>query len=137
MEKYLELTKDEIVMGFVASCIEDVAKRLNEPNYGEFWVGNGPIENGRKKEILVGHERGSYGTNGAVTGWLNGNAGYNYTNSRRNCATVEKSYICFYMYPKGETMTVYYTCRGEYLKNGTPMFYQESNKVNGINYTKW
>lgn len=31
MEKYLELTKDEIVMGFVASCIEDVAKRLNEP----------------------------------------------------------------------------------------------------------
>ena len=27
--------------------------------------------------------------------------------------------------------------RGEYLKNGTPMFYQESNKVNGINYTKW
>lgn len=31
MEKYLELTKDEIVMGFVASCIEDVAKRLKEP----------------------------------------------------------------------------------------------------------
>ena len=31
MEKYLQLTKDEIVMGFVASCIEDVAKRLNEP----------------------------------------------------------------------------------------------------------
>lgn len=108
-----------------------------EPRYGEFWVGNDPIENSREKEILVGHEDGSYGNRRAVTGWLNGNAGYKYTNSRRNCATVEKSYICFYVYPKGETMTVYYTFRGEYLKNGTPMFYQESQKVNGGNYTKW
>ena len=108
-----------------------------EPNYGEFWVGNGPIENGREKEILVGHEYGRYGTNGAVTGALNGNGGYQYTNSRRNCATVEKSFICVYLYFKGETMTAYYTLRGEYLKNGTPMFYQESGKVNGMNYTKW
>ncbi len=107
------------------------------PNYGEFWVGNGPIEKGRVPEILVGHERGSYGTNGAVSGWLNDNAGYKYTNSRRNCATVEKSFVCVYMNIKGESMTVYYTFRGEYIKNGTPMFYQESNKVNGINYTKW
>lgn len=29
MEKYLEPTKDQIVMAFVASCIEDVADRLN------------------------------------------------------------------------------------------------------------
>lgn len=111
---------------------------VGEPGYGEFWVGNnGPIGNGRENEILVGHERGRYGTNGAVTGWLNGNAGYRYTSSRRNCATVEKSFVCVYIYPKGETMIVYYTLRYEYLKNGTPMFYQESNKVNGINYTKW
>lgn len=108
-----------------------------EPNYGEFWVGNGPIENGRKKEILVGHDRGGYGTNGAVTGWLNDNAGYKYTSSRRNCATVEKSFVCVYIYPKGETMTVYYTFRGEYLKNGTPMFYQESNKVRAASYSRW
>lgn len=118
--------------GELFGCFED-----EDPNYGEFWVGNGPIENGRKKEILVGHERGSYGTNGAVTGWLNGNAGYKYTNSRRNCATVEKSLVCVYLYIVGENMTAYYTFRGEYLKNGTPMFFQESNKVNGLKYTKW
>ena len=29
MEQYLEPTKEEIIMAFVASCIEDVAKRLN------------------------------------------------------------------------------------------------------------
>lgn len=29
MEKYLEQTKDQIIMGFVASCIESVADRLN------------------------------------------------------------------------------------------------------------
>ena len=29
MEKYLEPTKDQIIMGFVASCIESVADRLN------------------------------------------------------------------------------------------------------------
>ena len=29
MEKYLEPSKDEIVMAFVASCIESVADRLN------------------------------------------------------------------------------------------------------------
>lgn len=28
MEKYLEPTKDEIIMGFVASCIESVADQL-------------------------------------------------------------------------------------------------------------
>lgn len=31
MEKYIEPTKDEIVMAFVASCIEDVARRLERP----------------------------------------------------------------------------------------------------------
>lgn len=31
MEEYLEPTKNEIVMAFVASCIEDVAKRLDKP----------------------------------------------------------------------------------------------------------
>lgn len=36
MEQYLEPTKDEIVMAFVASCIEDVAKRLNLP-YSEIF----------------------------------------------------------------------------------------------------
>ncbi len=30
-ETYLELSKDEIIMGFVASCIEDVADRLGVP----------------------------------------------------------------------------------------------------------
>lgn len=30
-EHYLEPTHDEIVMGFVASCIEDVANRLGLP----------------------------------------------------------------------------------------------------------
>lgn len=29
VEKYLEPTKDEIVMAFVASCIESVAERMN------------------------------------------------------------------------------------------------------------
>ena len=29
MDKYLEPTKDEIIMAFVASCIESVADRLN------------------------------------------------------------------------------------------------------------
>lgn len=29
MDKYLEPTKDQIIMGFVASCIESVADRLN------------------------------------------------------------------------------------------------------------
>lgn len=29
MEKYLEPTKDLIIMGFVASCIESVADRMN------------------------------------------------------------------------------------------------------------
>lgn len=37
----------------------------------------------------------------------------------------------------GETMTAYYTFRSEYLKNGTPMFYQELGKGDGMNYTKW
>lgn len=108
-----------------------------EPNYGEFWIGDGPIENGRKKEILVGHEYGCNGTNGEVTGGLNGNERYQYTNSRRNCATVKKSYMCVYLYFKGETMTAYYTFRDVYLKNGTPMFYQESGMGDGMNYTKW
>lgn len=36
MEKYIEPTRDEIVMAFVASCIEDVAKRLNLP-YSEIF----------------------------------------------------------------------------------------------------
>lgn len=31
MEQYLEPTKDEVVMAFIASCIEDVAKRLDKP----------------------------------------------------------------------------------------------------------
>ncbi len=31
MEKYLHPSKDVIVMGFVASCIESVADRLNLP----------------------------------------------------------------------------------------------------------
>lgn len=105
-----------------------------EPNYGEFWVG---IWNGREKEILVGHERGQCGSNGAVTGWLCDNVGYKYTNSRRNCATVKKSFLCVYIYPKGETITVYFTFSSVYLKNGTPMFYSESGRGSGINYTKW
>lgn len=29
MDKYLEPTKDEMIMAFVASCIESVADRLN------------------------------------------------------------------------------------------------------------
>lgn len=29
MEKYMQPSKDEIVMGFVASCIESVADKLN------------------------------------------------------------------------------------------------------------
>lgn len=94
------------------------------PTYGEFWIGNGPIENGRKKEILVGHERGSYGTNGAVTGWLGNNSNYYYTNSRRSCANVEKSYCRIYLYFKDGNMTAHYSFRSEYLKNGAPMFYQ-------------
>lgn len=36
MEEYLEPTKDETVMAFVASCIEDVASRLNV-NYSEIF----------------------------------------------------------------------------------------------------
>ena len=36
MEQYLEPTKDEIVMAFIASCIEDVAKRLKLP-YSEIF----------------------------------------------------------------------------------------------------
>lgn len=107
------------------------------PEYGEYWIGNGPIENGRKKEILVGHERGSYGTNGAVTGWLGNNSGYYDTNSRAKCATVEKSYCRIYLYFDGDNMTAYYTFRSEYLKNGRPMFYQESGKGPGISYSKW
>ena len=118
--------------GELSGCVED-----EEPNYGEFWVGDGPIWNGSIKEILVGHERGQYGTNGAVTGWLYDNVGYKYTNSRRNCATVEKSFLRIYIYPKGETMTVYFTFSSVYLKNGTPMFYSESGRGSGINYTKW
>jgi len=31
IEEYLEPSRDEIVMAFVASCIEDVARRLNQP----------------------------------------------------------------------------------------------------------
>lgn len=31
MEKYMELTQEEIVMGFVASCIECVANELGVP----------------------------------------------------------------------------------------------------------
>lgn len=31
METYIKPSKDEIVMAFVASCIEDVANRLNVP----------------------------------------------------------------------------------------------------------
>lgn len=31
MEKYMELTQEEIVMGFVASCIESVADKLGVP----------------------------------------------------------------------------------------------------------
>ena len=37
MEQYLEPTKDEVVMAFIASCIEDVAKRLDKP-YLEIFV---------------------------------------------------------------------------------------------------
>lgn len=36
MEEYLEPSKDEIVMAFVASCIEDVADRLKVP-YSEIF----------------------------------------------------------------------------------------------------
>lgn len=31
METYIEISKDEIVMAFIASCIEDVADRLKVP----------------------------------------------------------------------------------------------------------
>ncbi len=31
MEKYMQPSKDQIVMGFVASCIESVADKLNLP----------------------------------------------------------------------------------------------------------
>lgn len=108
-----------------------------EPTYGEFWVGNGPIENGRKKEILVGHENGSYGSNGAVTGWLGNNSGYYFTKSRYGCATVEKSYCFVYLNFSGDEMVAYFKLRSEYLKNGSPMFYQESNKVRVASYSRW
>lgn len=118
--------------GELCGSFEDEA-----PEYGEFWVGNGPIEKGRLPEILVGHERGRYGTNGAVTGWLGDNAGYRKTNSRYNCATVEKSYCKVTLIFKDGNMTAYLQFRSEYLKNGTPIFYQESGKGSGISYSQW
>lgn len=36
MEEYLEPSKDETIMAFVASCIEDVANRLNKPYFDIF-----------------------------------------------------------------------------------------------------
>ncbi|MDE6160458.1 MAG: hypothetical protein K2F77_02230 [Muribaculaceae bacterium] len=109
------------------------------PSYGQFWIGNGPIENGRKKEILVGHDNGSYGTNGAVTGWLGNNTGYHLTNSRRSCATQEKSYCLVSLVFSDGGMRARWAFRGEYLKNGTPMFYQESGwgLSPGVAYTQW
>lgn len=107
------------------------------PEYGEFWIGNGPIEKGRTKEILVGHEGYSYGTNGAVTGWLGNNQNYYYTNSRGKCATVEKSFCCIKLVFDSKGMTAYWKMKGVYYKNGQPMFYQESGWGDGVIYTQW
>jgi len=107
------------------------------PEYGEFWIGSGPIENGRKKEILVGHEPGYYGSNGAVSGWLGDNQNYQYTNSRASCATVEKSMIYIKLHFTSEGMTAYFKNKGVYYKDRMPMFYQESNWSPGNSYTQW
>ncbi len=104
--------------------------------YGEYWVGTGPIEKGKEKEILVGNGY-SYGSNGAVGGWLGDNVNYRLTNSRRNCATVEKPYRIYRLVINGDSMTVYCKYRTDYLKDGQPMFYSESYWGPGFKYSKW
>lgn len=99
------------------------------PEYGVYWVENG--------KILVGKGGYKYGTDGEVSGWLGDNAGYRKTNSRSKCATVEKSYCRLRFVISGESMTAYVNFRAEYLKDGEPMFYQESGWGPGFQYTKW
>lgn len=107
-----------------------------EPSYGKFWVER-RVTRGHENEYEIRKSTGSYNTcNGLASGELNGNWDYEQTNSRSNCATVLKFLCCLDFKFKGDNMTVVFSLRGVYLKNGYPMFYQEW--VKGVEpYSRW
>lgn len=101
---------------------------IERPVYGQFWVSDGPISDGKEKEIIIGHDDGyGYKSDGAVSGLLGENIDYLKTNSRKNCATIKRTYCNLIFEFKGDKMTASFQLRAEFLKNGMPMFYQESS----------
>lgn len=111
---------------------------LGEPEYGEYWVAHNVLRGHENDyEIREGNGSSSYKSCGLASGYLNGNWDYRETNSRRNCATVHESYCCVSLYFSGGSMSAYFSFRGVYLKNGYPMFYQETGKGTETSYSRW
>lgn len=111
---------------------------VNEIIYGKFWIGSwgGWYDSDRKwvrkreNEILVGHDDGSYGTNGEVTGF--------YSNVYRKTANKEIGCCSYRIIFRQEGNLELRACyHSDYCFNDEKLFYQASNWVLWADYTNW
>lgn len=112
---------------------------VEEVNYGKFWIGpwggwytsDGEWESRSENDILVGHNDGTYGTNGPVTGFYS-------QEGRRRKANKEIEYLNVRVEYRYEgTLEVFLEYSSIYYDGYNPLFYQSSNMVSLSKYTNW
>ncbi len=111
---------------------------VDEITHGKFWIGswggwydsNREWVRKRENEILVGHDDGSHGTNGTVSGF--------YSNGIHKTANKEISYWSYRIIFRQEgNLELHSRCYSDYCFNDEKLFYQSSNWHLWADYTNW